>query len=232
MDIYETLQNRIPAKATAGKAKVIRKVLETSRQLKDAIDLIERRDDLSTKGRAQLLDKQVQVTGATLRRAQRQLDYHDTALAKGRDNLAKKVIGEAKPTDAEWRTMLRQLPIGERTQLAMQDPEARAAVLRAPAALSDMPADRVALMLAEAVQTVAPDDHARLVAHQEAQGVHVAAVRMLQQELLKVPFIVDTDGKVRRPSSQRELDTYLDETVPAPHQNAILLEQVEIDATE
>jgi hypothetical protein len=231
-DIYQTLESRIPAKAKAGQIRVIRNLLEVSRQFKEAVETNHKRDDLSPKGRAVAAQKQVQATGAALRRAQRQLDHHKTTLAKGHADLVKRVVGTPKETDAEWRSMLRVLPVGERTQLAMLNPDARSAVLRAPPALSAMPDNQVRIMLDEAIRTMAPDDLSALDAAAEAQVIHEAVLRALQYDLLQVPFVIEENGNARRPQSAHELDKYIDDTVPLPHDFAQAAEQTEIDQVE
>ena len=227
MNAYETLLSRIPAGATAGKRKVIQTVAAKSGEFTDAIRLISGRKDLSAVGRAAAIEKQVQVTGATFRRAQRQHDYHADKIAKGKEAIKKKAIGEAQPNDSEYRTYLRSLDPGKRLQTVLADKEARGAALRAPG-LSGLDEDSITRALESAVRENAGAELKAMQVAEEAQGVLTATLQMFQSDLLKAPFILDGD-RPRTPTSPHELESYLDKVLPAPHQNAHIGEEVEID---
>lgn len=230
-DIFTALKNRIPTGTIPGKARVINKVLGVAEHLATAVKEVSSRDDLSPKGRAPLLQKHVKDFGAALRRAERQLAYHTDKIARGRVNLAEKVVGKAKETDAEWRTMLRGLPLAERTSLAMSDPDARGAVLRAPAALSGMPKDRVEMLLANAIEQEAPAELAAINVHEESHEVHRVAVNVLRGELMKVPFLLEPNGNLAKPHSAIQLDTFIDADAKQPFPKDLALEEAEVDDT-
>jgi hypothetical protein len=231
MTVYATLISRIPPTVTTGKNKVIRSTLAAGLELQGAVASAASRDDLTPKGRAVLLAKGAAAAGAALLRSQRQHAYHAKKLAAQTAALRAKVIGEAKPTDAEWRTYLRSLDSGARTQLILSNPDARAAALREPG-LSGATPELLVHAYDIAVQDAAPDEVAAIIAAEEAQEIHNAAIRVLTNEIMKAPFIVDDRGGARTLISPIEFDAWLAKEMPAVHPNAAIVEEAEADAVE
>lgn len=224
---FELLSNRIPPSTPAGKAKVIRAALDAGLAFREGMREIATRDDLAPKGKAALAMKHAAKSGAALRKAQRQLAYHEKKIDMQAAKVRAKAIGEPKATDAEYRAYLRSLPIGERIQKALVDPAARAAALREPG-LSDINEDTISKILEIASRENAADELAKLTAMQGGQELHDAAVRVLTTEIMGAPFVLD-NGRVRAPVSLHELESFLDANVAAVHQNMALLEEVEAD---
>src|SRR5262245_53138255 len=151
MNAYEALLARLPANGPVGKSNIVRVVLAAGTTLQDTTRAIGKRDDLSAKGRAGLHANTLKEAGAKLMKARRQLRYHAEQIEKRREAVKAKAIGEAKATDAEYRTYLRSLPTGERTKLALENASARGAALREPG-LSGLSADVVDKLMAAAIQ--------------------------------------------------------------------------------
>lgn len=230
-NMFATLKNRIPAGTIPGKRRVIARVLDAAELLQTKVHAINKRDDLTPKGRAPVLEKEVKLFGAALRRAERQLAYHTEKIERGHANLVKKAIGEAQPHDVEWRTMLRSLPRDERTKLVMSDPVARGAVLRAPGALSGVDAGQYEHLVNAAIEQNAADELAAHTIHKESNEVHEIAVRVLRNEMMKVPYLVDANGNAMAPRSPIQLDATIDKDAPQKFPRDLLLEEVEVDDT-
>jgi len=188
------------------------------------------RDDLSASGKAAVVAKFARETTApALARARRQLAYHERTLATLRAKIRTKAIGEAQPTDMEWRTYLRTLSAGERNRLVFEDSQARGAALRAPA-LATLAAEVAEKALAKAIAENAPNESKALAAFEDSQKLHEDALRAVTHEFMSVPLVVTSSGGVRKFDSSVELESFLSNAVPAPHPNALLIEEKEVDS--
>ena len=198
MTVYAAIESRIPANLATGKSTVIRRALQAGKDLQHIVNANSRRDDLSAKGRADVVGKFVRETTApALARARRQYEYHGRELAKLRDKIRAKAIGEAQPTDMEWRSYLRTSSAGERNRLVLENADARGAALRAPA-LATIDGDIVAHATAAAIRENAPNESKALAAFEDAQKLHEGALRALTHELTQTPIITTSSGGVRK----------------------------------
>jgi hypothetical protein len=229
-DAFTALLTRIPTSTPAGKTRVIRNIAAAGFSLQGVRERIAARDDLTPKGRGQMVAQHIKSeTGPALARARRQFEYHERALARQRDALRGKVIGESRTTDAEWRSYLRSLPIAERTQKVFTDPAARAAALREPG-LVELPSDVIDRALDIATtETIAPTEAAALARREDEQAVHSAMIRTLVNELMNTKFIVESSGDLRSFVSPVEFDQFMAAEVPAPGIVQIAFEEKEAD---
>lgn len=234
MSVYESLYTRIPAGKAGGQA--IRGTLARGLELKDAVKTAASRDELNAKGRAALVEKHIKTSaGPALAKARRQLAHYDRAIERKRALVTAKAIGEAKSTDAEWRTYLRSLPTHERIQEVLNNPAARGAALR-ELGLSGLSGDTFAETVARAMDIAIKEnaaiESAALVAAEEVRSLHNAAVTVLTREILETAFITEPSGAVRKLSSPLELEKYLAKEVPAVPPYAVMHEEIEADAVE
>lgn len=219
---------RISSDLPRGKSVAVGKIFDAWKQLAEHTAAIRRNDNISDKGRAPELEKEVRAAGAALLKARRQYDYQAKTLTKRREAIEAKAIGEAKATDSEWRTYLRSLPPAKKFDLLTTDPHARGAALREPG-LAELSAEHRSRLLDIAIGDVTtPEDHANLQAWAEAQAVHEVATDILEREIMQTAFKWD-GGALRKLASPHELNAFLDGiTKPALKDTAS--EEMEIDA--
>jgi hypothetical protein len=231
MDAYGTLLSRIPGNAPAGKSKVIRAALGLT--FKGALAEAAKRDDLTAKGKAGLIEKQLKATtGPALAKARRQLAYHERAIERQRAAIHAKAIGAHDPLDAERRAVLRGMSTAERVQAVMTDATFRLAALRGGAGLSGLNEEIFSRMTELAIAENAGPEAAALAAAEEAQDLHNAAVKMLAYEIAQAPVVVEPNGAVRNFDSPHEMENFLATHLHPVAPHIVMREEIEADHVE
>ena len=232
MTVQDALLSRIPAGALGGKNKTIRNALSASLELIGARGEASNRGDLSASGRAALVGKHVTTaSGPALMRARRQVAYDARKIEKMRAAIHAKAIGEPHANDAEWRTYLRSLSANDRAQLILRNADARGAALRAPA-LSHVEGDMLDTAMAAAIRERCEKDGAHLAIAEKAQEIHQHTVRVLVDEIMATPMVVEANNAVRQFGTQIEMEQYLNKSVSEPTARQIAIEEAESDLIE
>jgi hypothetical protein len=207
-DVITALFERIPATATNEQRNMIQAAFGVTKQLATGIDAIAKRDDLTPKGRADLIQKEARAAGTAFQKSREQYERHAGTIENMRIAMHKKAIGEPKDTDAERRTMLRAMSLNERISKVNSDPLARAAALREPG-LSEIGSDLIEKLTEIAVKENAPTEAQQIAEFEEAQVIHKAALEVAERKLLETPFLVDDNGNPRRPQTMADLSKFL-----------------------
>jgi hypothetical protein len=231
LSAYENLFVRIKPTAPAGKGDAIRRIISAGVAFNEAVEAVHKRDDLNPKGKALAIVAEIKNgPGKALLRARREAALNAVSLQKQRDALDKKVRGEPTPLDAEHRAVLRPMIPAERVQTVLKYPAFRQAALRGGVGLSGLTEEMHARAFDIAVKEIAPEMAAALVDRQEEQDLHVAATTILHTQLLGAMAVPGSDGSARKFANPNELEAFLAKEIPAPHPNAVHVEEAALDA--
>jgi hypothetical protein len=230
MSAYKTITDRIPSNMPPGKSKIVGATLVIGTDLAEAIATIARRDDLTPKGRANLMRVHIKNTaGPAFEKSKRQFEWHQRAIDTRKATIKKKALGEVTPNDAEYRAVLRTMPLPERTQAILTNLEFRGAALRGGAALAGIPGDVYQNAFDAAVAENAAEESAALEKAEAEQAVHGAALGVVQGEMMRVPAIDDPNSGARPFHNAKELGDFLAREVPAAPVHLQQREQIEAD---
>jgi hypothetical protein len=244
--MVEDLLSRIPGAAPAGRKRVIQNTLAAVLHVRGTVDAAAKDPTNTPYGSAtKVLAPYLKKTGAAeLNKARRLVDHSKKELERERAALAKKAIGAAKPTDAEWRDRLFKMSPTERVAFFLKNPGARAAALREPELAGFDPTDypgvepaQVKAWLNEGLQRTIKETNekgaARLQVLDQAHELLELSTRELTKALVEVPAIgAANKSGANKFSNQQHLEAWLNANAPSEVGELTAFEQAVFGAVD